>query len=295
MKTCECQAINQDDANYCASCGRAFTAIDDSGAEPPRSEGAEVVTAKPIPRQRALRLVAAFIAVALVVAVGLTVVLRNVHIEITPNNLVSVQLPLNVCKTSVGDASETPAQMPASIETKISSRYSGKLAFYSDDEGLIEVLAPAGWKCSAGIGADGSSSVYVSPPSGANSAGSTLEAISASQTSACVGCRETLACPLFASAAKAYLSAYIQVCPTTRPPFELVTTINGHVVEFTDPPGVNGDASPSGGAYPALGVMTYFGGQESAGSWTETCVLPPAENSMCKAVIGNFESRYKKL
>jgi hypothetical protein len=254
-----------------------------------------VVVAKSIPRQRALRIVAGFIAVALVAAVGLTVLLRNVHIEISPNNVVSLQLPLKVCKTSVGDTSETPAKMPASIRATIPSRFSGKLAFYSDDEGLIEVMAPVGWKCSAGIGADGSSSVYVAPPSGANSAGSTLEAISASQTSACVGCREKVACPLFASAAKAYLSAYIQVCPTTRPPFEVVTTINGHVVEFTDPPGVNGDASPSGGAYPARGVMTYFGGPESAGSWTETCVLPPANTSMCKAVIGNFESRYKKL
>ncbi len=53
---------------------------------------------------------ASFIAVVLVLAIGLTFALRNVHIEISSNNLVSVQLPLNVCKTSVGDSSETPVQ-----------------------------------------------------------------------------------------------------------------------------------------------------------------------------------------
>jgi len=235
--------------------------------------------------------VASFVAIVLVVALGLTYLLRNVHIEISSSNLVTVQLPLNVCKTSVGDSSETPASLPADVQVKIAREYSTNLAFYSDNEGVIEVLAPTGWKCSAGIGADGSSAVYVSPV-GLNSTGPSMESISASQTSACVGCRESLACPLFVSAANDYLRTYREACPKTRPPSELVTKINSHVVEFTDPSGVNGDGSPSGGAYPARGVMTYYGGIKSDGSWTETCVLPAADRSMCQAIVGSFVTNY---
>ena len=72
------------------------------------------------------------------------------------------------------------------------------------------------------------------------------------------------------------------------------TTVNAHVVEFTDPPGVHGDAAPSGGAYAAMGVMTYYGDRNSDGSWTETCLLPPSDTSLCRAIVGNFKSRYGK-
>jgi hypothetical protein len=291
VKICECEAVNPDDANFCAACGRhlaepAPTSVENVASDTPRQL---------IQPQRALRIAAVFVVAILVIAGGLTFLLRNVHIDIHASQFVSVQLPLNVCKTSVGDASETAAKLPATIHVRIARGEASALAFYSDNEGLIKVLAPTGWKCSAGIGADGSSSLSVSPPSGANSTGSALEAINASQTSACVGCRESLACPLFASAALDYLRTYVQICPTTRPASEHVTKINAHVVEFSDPPHVNGDAIPSGGAYPASGVMTYFAGPRSDGSWTETCVLPRAESSTCKVVIENFKSKYGRL
>lgn len=290
MKTCECQAVCADDAVYCASCGRRLAVTIVAGTAPSQIERVAASKANPVPLKRVLVIVASFVAIALIVAVGLTYFLRNVHIEISSNNLVAVQLPLNVCKTTVGDSSETPANLPADIAVTIARGSSTSLAFYSDNEGLIEVLAPSGWECSAGIGADGSSSVYVSPTG--QSEGAALEAISASQTSACVGCRESLACPLFVSAANDYLRTYLQACPTTRPASESVTQIDSHVVEFTDPPGVNGDGSPSGGVYPARGVMTYFDDLKSNGSWTETCVLPVADRSTCRAIVGNFVASY---
>lgn len=290
MKTCECQAVCADDAVYCAACGRRLAETVNAVTAPPPVESVVPITNAVSPKRIPV-IVASFVAIVLVVAIGLTYVLRNVHIDISSNNLVSVQLPLNVCKTSVGDASEVPAILPADVRVKIARGASTQLAFYSDNEGLIEVLAPTGWKCSAGIGADGSSSLYVSPL-GLNSDGPSTESVSASQTSACVGCRESLACPLFVSAAKDYLRSYLQACPTTRPPAELVTKINRHVVEFTDPPGVNGDGSPSGGVYPARGVMTYFDDPSSDGSWTETCLLPTPDRSVCTAIVGNFVTRY---
>jgi hypothetical protein len=253
-----------------------------------------------VSRPRALRIIAIFIVCVLVLAGGLTYALRNVHITINTNNLVSVRLPLNVCKTSVGDSSEVPVGLPSTIHVKIPKDDSGTLAFYSDNEGIVGVLAPISWKCAATIGANGSSSLNVYPEgqsslaSGALSAGSTAETISAQQTSACVGCRVVLACPLFVISANDASSEMNQPCTLTRPTSETTTSINEHVEEFTDPPGVHGDADPSGGAYPAMGVMTYYGDRASQGSWTETCLLPPSEKSTCEAIVANFVSRYEK-
>jgi hypothetical protein len=304
VTTCaDCQAVNPDDANFCNSCGRPLASVDTAVAAPspvesPVENPEDAASSARERQQRALRIVAIFVAAIIVIAVGLTIGLRNVHIEINSNPLVSVRLPLNVCKTSVGDASEVPVGLPSTIHVKIPSESSGTLAFYTDDEGLIGVLAPTGWNCVAAIGADGTSYVNVAPlgqsnpTSNALGAGATTEAITAAQTSACTGCRVSLACPLFQLSANDAAYEKSQPCPLTRPTSETTTTVNADVVEFTDPPGVHGDGAPSGGAYAAMGVMTYYGDRNSDGSWTETCLLPPSDTSLCRAIVGNFKSRY---
>jgi len=302
VKTCgECQAVNPDDANFCNSCGRPLASIDTTiEALSPVENRDEIATSARQRQQHALRIVAIFVAAIVVIAVGLTIGLRNVHIEINSNPLVSVRLPLNVCKTSVGDSGEVPVGLPSTIRVKIPSDSSSTLAFYTDNEGLIGVLAPKGWICAAAIGADGTSDVNVSPLGQSNptsnilGAGATTEAITAAQTSACLGCRVSLACPLFQLSANDAAYEKSQPCPLTRPTSETTTTINAHVVEFTDAPGVHGDGAPSGDAYAARGIMTYYGDRNSDGSWTETCLLPPSDTSLCRAIVGNFESRYGK-
>ena len=296
MTTCECGVANRDGATYCDSCGRRLDAQLAPTVAPAPVDRADAVARAVIPRQRIVKVMAGFIAVILVLAIGLTFALRNVHIEISSNNLVSVQLPLNVCKTSVGDSSETPVNLPTSVKVDLPKSSASKLALYADDEGVIEMLAPTGWTCSALIGADGSSSVTVQPAASppTPSPVTTAEEVRAAQTSACVGCRESLACPLFLDAARDYLQQFQQRCPSRRPTSERLTTINPHVVHFTDPPGIKGDGDPSGGKYGAMGVMTYYDDLASDGSWTETCVLPPSDTSTCTAIIQNFDSRYGK-
>lgn len=300
MRTCECDAENQDDAVFCAYCGRRLPEIESPHVATAPLRSAETLTANTERQRRVMVMAAGFVAVILVVAVGLTFALRNVHIDINSSNLVSVQLPLNVCPTSVGDSSETPAILPSTVHVEINKVDSTQLAFYSDNEGLTTLLAPSGWTCTAAIGANGSSSVQVAPSgqsvvsSAVLSVGSTAQVVSASQTSACVGCRESLACPLFDSAANDYQRAFQHTCPTTRPSSEVQTMRTSHLAEFTDPPGVHGDATPSGGEYPAMGVMTYFDDVKSDGSWTETCVLPAADKSLCKVILGDFVARYEK-
>jgi hypothetical protein len=293
---------NPEESNFCASCGKPLASIDTPSPAPTPVERDVALTERARQRQqRALRIVAIFVVAVLVVAGGLTYALRNVHIEIDTNRLVTVRLPIDVCKTTVGDRSEVPVGLPSTIHVKIPKVDSGTLAFYSDNEGILGVLAPTGWNCAATIGADGSSSLNVFPTGqdrlaiGALGAGSTAETISAQQTSACVGCRIALACPLFTISANDSGSEMNQPCTLTRPTSEKTTLINEHVVEFTDPPGIHGDADPSGGAYPAMGVMTYYGDRASQGSWTETCLLPPTEKATCKAIIANFESRYRSF
>jgi hypothetical protein len=296
VTTCECGSENRDGALYCDSCGRRLDAHVAPAAASATIEHGDAVAHDVIPRHRIIKIMASFIAVVLVLAIGLTFALRNVHIEISSNNLVSVQLPLNVCTTSVGDSSETPVNLPTSVTVDIPKGSATKLALYTDNEGVIEVLAPTGWSCTATIGADGSSSVTVQPAGVPPSPTpvTTAEEVRAAQTSACVGCRESLACPLFIDAANDYLQQFQQRCPSRRPTSERLTTISPHVVHFTDPSGIKGDGDPSGGKYSAMGVMTYYDDLASDGSWTETCVLPPSETSMCSAIIGNFDSRYAK-
>jgi hypothetical protein len=276
----------------------ADTVTPDATSSPVESSERAAAIAR---RQRRIpMIVGIFIAAILVLALGLVFVLRNVHIEINSGSLVSVQIPLNVCKTNAGSASLTPSNLPTSVRVKLPSAYSTKLAFYADSRGVIEAMAPVGWSCTALSATDGSSSLQIAPPappipaSGESLSGSTAEVIIASQTGGCVACRESLACPLFKSAASDYESGFGQSCLNTKPSLEVVTRRTKDLVEFTDPPGVIGDASDSGGAYPSLGVLTYIGEPTSDGSWTETCLLPPTDTPMCKAIIDNFVHRYGK-
>jgi hypothetical protein len=175
VKTCECQVVNADDANYCSSCGRRLpeTVVVDTAASPAVAVDPAAAAQQ---RRRILRIVASFVVGALVVAVGLTIGLRNVHIDIGSTQPVSVRLPLNVCPTSVGSASDTPADLPSTLRVRLAPGYSNKLAVYADNEGVIEVLAPKGWTCTAQIAGDGSSGVQVSPPGQTSISSATLSA-----------------------------------------------------------------------------------------------------------------------
>ncbi|MGP8059041.1 MAG: DUF4850 domain-containing protein [Acidimicrobiales bacterium] len=160
----------------------------------------------------------------------------------------------------------------------------------------MKLLGPRGWNCSANIDADGSGGVQIYPvgqpdPMGQPFQSSSAQAIVGSQTSACEGCRETQACPLFATAAADYQTDYQMTCPQTRPPAEQVTPISDGVVGFYDPPGTAGDGNPSGGPYPANGVMTYQSGNDN-GSWLDTCTLPASDHALCTAVLNQFVDWY---
>ena len=201
--------------------------------------------------------------------------------------LVTASLPVVSCPTSLGIA-RPAVSLPQSRPVAVPQALAADLAVYADSQGIMELLAPKGWSCTAGIGADGSGGVTVYP----HGAGpSSPAAIAGSETSACAGCTLSQACPLFPSAAKAWRSAFGQPCPARPPTAETVAPIAAGIVAFEDPPGVKGDGQPSGGQYPANGVMTYHPSAPD-GSWQETCTLPASEKNICTAVLNTFVSWY---
>ena len=160
----------------------------------------------------------------------------------------------------------------------------------------MELLGPLGWSCTASYGADGSGGVAVYPagepaPEGQPFRASSAEAIVGSETSACVGCGEGQACPLFAAAAQDFEQGFGRACPSARPAAESVEDLGPGVVGFLDPSGVAGDGNPSGGPDPANGVMTYHPGNQN-GSWLDTCTLPQSEHPLCTAALNLFVADY---
>ena len=211
-------------------------------------------------------------------------------------------VPVIVCQTTFGiTPPPAPKAQPASLTVSAPASRGGELAVYTDSQGLMRLLAPRGWSCSAQYGADGSGGVAVYPagehiPSawGAGwqlSTSSPVQAVFGSQTSACVGCAEGQACALFPSAAKDFMSHFGRPCPGIRPATETTTQLSAGVAAFTDPAGVSGDGNPSGGRYPADGVMTYYR-EHTPGSWTETCTLPPADKDLCTTALNYFVNSY---
>jgi hypothetical protein len=204
-------------------------------------------------------------------------------------------LPFDPCQTSGFTSGAAGTPMPSTVGMTIPTRFNGQLAVYGDTEGIMQVVAPAGWECKASVGADGSTYVDVVPPGGVEPSGPFVaqqgEAVTADETSACVGCAIDQACPLFASAVAANLSEYGQSCQATKPSAEAVWDYSSTVEFFEDPPGVAGDGVPSGGTYPANGLMTFIPTSHN-GSWTETCTLPQAQHAACTVILNQFLSQY---
>jgi len=201
--------------------------------------------------------------------------------------LVTASLPVVSCPTSVG-INRPAVSLPRSRPVAVPQALAAGLSVYADTQGVMELLGPKGWSCTAAYGADGSGGITVYP---SGEGPSSPVAIVGSETSACAGCTLAQACRLFPGAATALRNALGEACPARLPVAETVATVAAGIVAFEDPPGVKGDGQPSGGQYPANGVMTYHPSAPD-GSWQETCTLPASEKDVCTAVLNTFVSWY---
>lgn len=198
--------------------------------------------------------------------------------------------PVVACKTTYASSPPptTSAPLPSYTFVGVPPDELTQLTYYETPDGGMQVLAPSGWKCSASFGSDGSGYVSVRA---AGSSSTSPEAVNINETSACLDCDLDQACPLFTAAAQA-LSQQKLECPSFPPFGELDKLINSHVAVFKDPPGVQGDGEPSGGTYPANGVVVYPGLDTQIAGWKETCTLPPSENALCTASVNYFIQQY---
>jgi serine/threonine protein kinase len=218
-----------------------------------------------------------------------------------PTADITASLPVVACPTSYGGPAPATKSLPSTLSVSVPKDLASQLSVYADEAGIMDVLAPTGWDCTAGVGVDGSSEESVTPtgevlPDNSDSlpAGSTDEAIVGTQNGACQGCAEYQACPYFAAAAQALGSP----CTSTPPSTESIVPLSSTVVSFSDPPDTAGGGNPSGGEYPANAVMTYVidpPGSEGnyVTSWLETCTLPYSQQALCTAVLNDFVARYK--
>ena len=210
---------------------------------------------------------------------------------------VTASVPVSRVSDDMGHhTGPAPKTLPSSITLSLPPSLVGEVTDYSDQMKIMQVIGPKDWQCAASYGADGGGGLQVySPneeaPSGSAFSNQSAEAVEGHETSVGLLNRLEQACPLFPSAAVALESEYQLSCSETKPAEEQSTQLSSTVVEFEDPPGVVGDGDPSGGPYPANGVMIYIPGSDN-GSWTETCTLPASEHSLCTLSLNQFVSSY---
>ena len=112
-------------------------------------------------------------------------------VQMHPEGLTGSAVPLIICPTSFPiSPAPTPTVFPSTTTLRVGTALSGSLAAYADTQGYVTVIAPRGWRCSAGYGVDGSGGLRVAPR------GSAREGIVASETSACSMCTTGQACAL---------------------------------------------------------------------------------------------------
>ena len=210
----------------------------------------------------------------------------------TPETSRTAHIPVATCPTTFGLPDETMGPVPSTMTATVSAAVAAQVAFYSN--GTRTLLGPKGWHCEAAIGADGSSSMTITPPGQATPAGSPPpdhQAVTAYTGGGCVGCIATMACGLFPEAWKLFDTPGSS-CPTTSPAGEVITRPIPRSVIFEDPPGVAGTGEPSGGRYRALGLMVFDPGTGAGGSGTDfpsalkiTCTLPDAMAQVCDEIV----------
>jgi hypothetical protein len=208
----------------------------------------------------------------------------------------TASLPVVKCPTTFALATPPPSvPLPSSAIVAVPTSLAGKLAVYADNNDIMKLLAPTGWNCSASYGADGSGIVTIVPsgeslPASGQDVSPSDQAIIASETGGSPVQAAGDACAFFPAAATATETDLGRGC-SARPSSEIVDPINASTVDFEDPSGTKGSGDPSGGPYPANGVMTYSPTTEP-GFYLDTCTLPAGAHATCTAALNYFVTLY---
>lgn len=244
------------------------------------------------------RRMASAVAVAVILigaAVGCATPLHHAkpaeHSQVSP----AARIPVIACPSKYGLPGTPPTRVATAELVPLPTTVANRLDYYSDQARSVRpILGPRGWSCRATVGADQSVDIQVYPPGGSSRSPGEVDV---RDDAPCVGCMYSDACPLIPHVAAEL--RYVQLpCPATRPARETVTWVTGSsafskagddIVSFTDPPGVHGTGTPSGGPYYTRGMLMF--------SWSPgtnsnvsvlNCALPDKDRALCTAILKIF-------
>jgi len=216
----------------------------------------------------------------------------------------SNDVPVKTCVSSYG-LSFKNRHAPKTLRADPATSLANALTFYTDAKHtLTPILGPAGWKCSASEGADGTSVISIYPPGVRDPGGTangTEETMGIEETTipACRGCIADLECPVFLNA-ETQLGYNGQNCPGYVPSSESIRFLEGNaesnygVALLSDPPGSPGSVALSGGDYPAVGALLYSSGNGASGG-SMGCVLPGSYGKLCSAIVNDFVMTFARI
>lgn len=189
------------------------------------------------------------------------------------------------CHTELA-TSLPPQPLTATTRAALPVSVAEGLVAYRDTAGTT-IIAPKGWECDAGIGADGGELISAYPPDHPDPAEppfGTGEVVSLQLIPACQGCIAEAVCALFPRA-KVVLDYATIGSPTCRPkPLrEQITHVSRATVMYVDPPNVEGTGTGSGGDVPSIGALSF---SEGSGVRKVSCTLPADRAEACAAIVG---------
>jgi hypothetical protein len=210
-----------------------------------------------------------------------------------------VSVPVDVCPTRYSTAPPQTVPRPRSVKVHIPSALAGRLAMYTDNSDITQVLGPKGWNCVAYYSSDyrggqtGGLDVYppgeAAPPAWSWGPQSNWmnEVISIYESGRRPLLAAAQACPYFPAAAS-YLKSHDGTC-WSLPGNETVTRVNGTAVVFEIPPNTKGWTDPN----PDNGIATYSPtGSTQPGHYEGNCMLPRNDREICTAVLDYAISLY---
>jgi hypothetical protein len=212
-----------------------------------------------------------------------------------------VSLSVVSCRTTFAIATQpSTVPLPSLVTVTVPRSAAQMLTVYVDTSDITALLGPKGWNCVATYGADGSGGIALYAPgeivpSSSSEPGplypsSSEKAITGFETGGSPVQAAGQACPYFPMAAATTQTDLGHGC-SAPPSAETVSQISSNVVGYEDPPGVKGGGNPSGGPYPAIGVVTYSATIQP-GTYVGNCTLPQRQHDVCTAVLNYFASLY---
>jgi hypothetical protein len=185
----------------------------------------------------------------------------------TPDPVVSIDVKVVACKT-VDASGQAREKLPKTERMRLPASVAGRLVLFATTGG--RVLGPAGWRCTAEIGGNGSLAMAVA-------SGKASQSISVDDAMGTFSGAIDIACPYFTDAARQAKELYGSVCDGP-PAGEQVERVGKTIARFTDPSG-------------AMGAVLYVGGRDLTAARV-SCTIAAPDDDLCRFVVDDWVRRH---